>query len=148
MWSCQALTHGSHRNQDVLPRANVLVVGTISVEVGGTIHQPGGIEHHSVSQEGADTQAVYKSLTPAIPGHQRGQDEAHQEEAGLVVPTWRDHTLSLEKPLLHLPEVSTPTLYRASFHPTTVGMGEEQGQKPSGESGVDDLLNKRPYIIF
>ena len=83
------LTHSSHGNQDVLPRANVLVVGAISVEVGGTVHQPGGVEHHGVSQEGANAQAVYKSLAPAVPGHQRGQDEAHQQEAGLVVPTMR-----------------------------------------------------------
>jgi hypothetical protein len=30
---------------------------------------------------------VWKGFTPTIPGHQRGQDEAHQQESRLVVPT-------------------------------------------------------------
>lgn len=62
--------------------------------MGSAVHQPGGIEHNGVTQESGNAQAVCKSFTPEIPGHKSGQDEAHQQDAGFVVPTLRDHTLS------------------------------------------------------
>lgn len=60
--------------------------------MGSTVYQPGGIEHDGVTKKGGDEQALGKSFTPAIPGHDRGQDEAHQQDTGFVVPTGRDHT--------------------------------------------------------
>lgn len=93
------LTHSSQGNQDILPWVNVLVVRAISVEVGSTIHQPGGIEHNGIPQESGNVQAVFKSFTPEIPGHKCGQDEAHQQDSGLVMPTWRDHTPSQQRGL-------------------------------------------------
>lgn len=35
---------------------------------------------------------MWKSFTPAVPGHECGQDEAHQQDSGFVVPTLRDDT--------------------------------------------------------
>lgn len=97
------LTHSSHGNQDILPRANVLVVGAIAIQVGGTVHQPGGVEHHGIPQEGANTQAVEESFTPEIPRHYCGQDEAHQQETRLVVPTMRLHIRACGERTLTLP---------------------------------------------
>lgn len=62
--------------------------------MGSTVHQPGGIEHNGVTQEGGNVQAVLESFTPEIPGHKRGQDEAHHQDGGLVIPAWKDHTQS------------------------------------------------------
>lgn len=87
------LTYSSQGHQDVLSGANVLVVRAVSVQVGSAVHQPRGVEHDGVTQQSGDEQAVSKGLAPAIAGHKGGQDEAHQQNAGFVVPTVRDQML-------------------------------------------------------
>lgn len=62
--------------------------------MGSAVHQPGGIEHNGIPQESGNIQAVFESFTPEIPGHKCGQDEAHQQDSGFVMPTLRNHTPS------------------------------------------------------
>lgn len=38
------LTNGAKSDQWVLPRADVLVIGPVSIHVGGTVDQPGDVE--------------------------------------------------------------------------------------------------------
>lgn len=87
----EALTHSSQRNQDILSGLNVLVIWAISKHVGSAVHQPGGIEHYGITQKSGHVQAVSKSFTPEIPGHECGQDEAHQQDGGFVVPPLEHH---------------------------------------------------------
>lgn len=74
-----------------------------------TVHQPGGIEHNGIPQESGDTQAVFESFTPEIIGHKRGQDEAHQQDCGLVIPTTRDHTPKVSREDADLPDFHHPS---------------------------------------
>lgn len=89
------LTNGAHSDQWVLPRADVLVIGPVSIHVGGAVDQPGDVEWDGIAEDGRQEVGVPQALSPDAPGHQRGNHKAHEHHADLIVPRRQDGMLSL-----------------------------------------------------
>lgn len=89
------LTDGAQCDQWVLPRADVLVIGPVSIHVGGTVDQPGDIEWDGIAKDRGQEVGVPQTLSPDTPGHQCGDHEAHEHHGDLIVPGRQGIMLSL-----------------------------------------------------
>jgi len=85
----EAFTNGTQSDKWVLPRADVLVVGPVSIHVGSTVDQPGDVEGDGIAEDGSQEVGIPQTLSPEAPGHQRGNHEAHEHHADLIVPLKR-----------------------------------------------------------
>ena len=63
------------------------------------VDQPGGIEHHSVSEQAGDEVSHSQRFTPEVPGHQRGHEEAKDQHREFVVPEMKEQTVSHTDPV-------------------------------------------------
>lgn len=88
------LTNGTQSDKWVLPRADVLVVGPVSIHVGSTVDQPGDVEGDGIAEDGSQEVGIPQTLSPEAPGHQRGNHEAHEHHADLIVPGRQNITLA------------------------------------------------------
>lgn len=89
-WLSPLLTDGTQSDEWVLPRADVLVVGPVSVHVGSTVDQPGDVEGDGIAEDGSQEVGIPETLPPDAPGHQRGDREAHEQHGDLIVPGRQD----------------------------------------------------------
>lgn len=91
----EAFTNGTQSDQWVLPRADVLVIGSVSIHVGSTVDQPGDIERDGIAEDGGQEVGIPQTLSPDAPGHQCGDHEAHEHHGDLIVLSLEpDHRIS------------------------------------------------------
>lgn len=87
-------TYGAERDKLVLPRVDVLVIGSVSPHVSRAVHQPGGVQHQGVPQQSRDEVGHPQGLPPQVPRHRHGDEEAHEQHRRLVIPVegteWAD----------------------------------------------------------
>jgi len=54
--------------------------------VRGAVHQPRGVQHQRVPEQGGHEVGHPQGLAPQVPGHHHGHQEAHDHHGHLVVP--------------------------------------------------------------
>lgn len=90
MHSCVFHTYSAERDKLVLPGVDALVIGPVSPHVSGTVDQPGGVQHQGVPQQSRDEVCHPQTLSPQVPRHDHGDEEAHEQHGRLVIPVGGD----------------------------------------------------------
>lgn len=81
----ESFTYCSKCDKSVLPGVNCNVVGLVTEHVGCAVHQPGGIQHQRVSQDGGQEVGSPKGLLPEIPGNKCWEHETQKHHRGFIV---------------------------------------------------------------
>lgn len=67
-WIGFLLTECSKSNKSVFSWIDVLVVGSVSIHVSSTVHQPCDIQWNGVPKDGSQEVGIPETLAPAVPG--------------------------------------------------------------------------------
>lgn len=93
----ESFAYGAEGDESVLPGVDVFIVGPVPPHVGGAVHQPGGVQHQGVSQQGREEVRHQQGLPPQVPRHEHRDEEAHEEHGELVILPLKHHNFVRQK---------------------------------------------------
>ena len=79
-----AFADRSNGNKSVVAGVDAPVIGPTPPEVRGAVDQPGGVQHHDVTERKEQERCDENALSPAVPRDKGGEEEVQQETEGEV----------------------------------------------------------------